>query len=89
MTGLINTPEHVLVWNACVGVLYEWATDCDGNKIKKSDYGMYTEYGWHIDHVMPSILGGGDHFGNKRPRHWRGNTAAGGIIGNALRRGLF
>ncbi len=60
MSGLINTPEHVLVWNACIGVLYEWATDCDGRKIKKSDHGQYTEYGWHIDHIVPLTLGGSE-----------------------------
>jgi hypothetical protein len=89
MSGLINTPEHELVWNARVGVLYEWADDCDGRRIKKADYGKYTEYGWQIDHVTPTILGGLDIYANKRPRHWRGNSLAGAMVGNALRRGLF
>ena len=27
--------------------------DCDGLYIKWSEYGKYSEFGWHIDHAMP------------------------------------
>ena len=80
--------EHVLVWRKHFGY-YDEAIDCDGNKIKFAEYGKYSECGWQIDHHIPTVLGGGDGLPNKRPHHWRGNSLAGAIIGNALRRGLF
>ncbi|MGQ0677244.1 MAG: hypothetical protein ACT4N4_14330 [Rhodospirillales bacterium] len=55
--------------------------DCDGRIIWRSEYGKYTAHGWHVDHDIPSILGGGDGFANLRPRHWLGNTRAGGLLG--------
>jgi hypothetical protein len=59
--------------------------DCDGRIIRWSEYGSYSECGWQIDHIRPVALGGGDHHGNLRARHWRGNSTAGTILGNALR----
>lgn len=82
---MATLPEHIIIWNQHF-LIYEWAVDCDGRKIKKSDYGKLTEYGWEIDHHLPTILGGGDGVANKRPRHWRGNRAAGGMLANALAR---
>lgn len=89
MSGLINTPEHVRVWNACIGVLHDWAVDCDGRKIRKSDYGKLSEFGWEIDHVVPTAFGGLDTYANKRPRHWQGNRSAGGLINALLGGGPF
>jgi hypothetical protein len=53
-----------------------------------NEYGKYTQYGWHIDHVQPSAPGGTDHHRNKRPRHWRGNCGDGPLI-NALANALL
>lgn len=78
--------ECLLVWQLHFGT-YEWAEDCDRRKIKKSDYGKLTEYGWEIDHAAPLALGGADSLANKRPRHWRGNRADGAGI-NALANAL-
>ena len=58
--------------------------DCDGNLIKWSEYGKYTEFGWHIDHAMPLALGGVNGLANLRARHWRGNCGAGGLLGSFL-----
>ncbi len=77
-------PEESIVWNLHFSSLYDMAVDCDGRRIKKSDYGKLTEYGWEIDHAAPSALGGPNAFHNKRPRHWQGNRSAGGLLANAL-----
>jgi len=31
--------------------------DCDGRMIMWGEYGKYSEYGWQIDHAMPTVLG--------------------------------
>jgi hypothetical protein len=77
-------------WNnvPCLPGLAYTATekrDCDGRFIRWSEYGSYSEYGWQIDHIRPAALGGGDEFANLRARHWRGNSMAGTVLGNALR----
>ena len=61
------------------------ARDCDGRIICRSDYGAYSEFGWQVDHIQPIALGGllGE-FLNMRPRHWHGNTSAGGLLGALL-----
>lgn len=76
-------PEHLIVWNQHFSI-YDYGIDCDGRTIRKSDYGKLTEYGWQIDHAVPTAFGGLNVFANKRPRHWRGNSMAGGIIGSLL-----
>lgn len=64
----------------------ELRQDCDGRLIRWSEYGQYSDFGWQIDHVRPIALGGLDSIGNKRARHWRGNTSAGGLLGQVLGR---
>jgi hypothetical protein len=60
--------------------------DCDGEVICRYDYGKYTTYGWHVDHDPPLAIAGlfGDR-GVLRPRHWLGNTSAGGSLGNLMK----
>ena len=58
--------------------------DCDQRMICWGDYGKLTEYGWEIDHIHPSGIGGLDNLANIRARHWRGNRSAGGILGALL-----
>ncbi len=62
----------------------EWGIDCDGRIIRRSEYGRISDNGWQVDHVHPTALGGGDHWANLRPRHWRGNCSAGGLLGGLL-----
>ena len=64
-----------------------WRMDCDGRVIKWSDYGIKSDHGWEIDHIVPVALGGGDDVSNLRARHWMGNSSAGGTLSNMLRRG--
>ena len=81
--GLINTPKECdIVWERHFGNL-TIAIDCDGRFVKRADYGNLTLYGWEIDHATPTAFGGLDIYANKRPRHWKGNRKAGGLI-NAL-----
>src|SRR5258708_26469293 len=77
-------PEETIVWNQHFSPLHDSGTDCDGRKIRKPDYGKLTEYGWEIDHVAPSALGGLNAIHNKRPRHWQGNPSAGRLLAEAL-----
>lgn len=82
----INDEAHN-VWVNCHGYVAE-VIDCDLRRIRYVDHGKLTEFGWEIDHVTPSMLGGPDIYANKRPRHWRGNRSAGGLLSayvNALR----
>jgi hypothetical protein len=60
--------------------------DCDGRIIKWAEYGQLTTYGWEIDHINPSCLGGPDVLSNLRARHHLGNRSAGGILGALIGR---
>lgn len=60
--------------------------DAFGWWIKWTEYGdRDSEYGWEIDHVQPTILGGSDAVSNLRALHWRNNSSLGGML-SALRR---
>lgn len=59
--------------------------DCDGRIMCWNDYGKMTQYGWEIDHAIPTVLGGPDVLSNLRARHWQGNRSAGGILGGISR----
>jgi hypothetical protein len=61
-----------------------WRRDDEGSVICYSDYGQYTEYGWEIDHQVPTALGGLDVYANMRPLHWRSNRRHGGLLGSIL-----
>lgn len=77
--------KHDRVWLHRFGSR-EWATDCDGRPIKRSDYGKdSSQYGWEMDHIVPQASGGSDNSNNLRPRHCSGNRSAGAILGNVLR----
>jgi hypothetical protein len=58
--------------------------DCDGRIIFWSEYGLRSDYGWQIDHIIPVALNGSDGLFNLRARHWLGNCTAGGYLGNAM-----
>lgn len=56
-----------------------------GNVICKSHYGdCSSEYGWEIDHRVPTALGGANDHYNLRALHWRANRSSGGVLGSIL-----
>jgi hypothetical protein len=62
----------------------EWRIDDYGNLIRWADYGdRCSPYGWEIDHIHPTILGGIDSAQNTRALHWRENARHGGSISGA------
>lgn len=84
--GQTDEKKKLWAWSntKAVAGYNDYRFDCDGRMIRWSEYGTNTEYGWHIDHIFPVALGGGDHASNLRARHWRGNTSAGGVLGGLL-----
>lgn len=58
--------------------------DCDGRFIAWNEYGLTSPFGWELDHIFPSSIGGVDTIYNLRARHWLGNRSAGGALGAAL-----
>ncbi len=62
-----------------------WRRDAFGWLIRYSDYGIRnSKFGWEIDHMRPTRLGGGDQLSNLRALHWRNNASLGGLLGGAL-----
>ena len=83
------TPEQVWTKANFVSVEHEqdgYRKDDHGNLIRFQDYGKRnSEYGWEIDHEVPSSLGGSDWLGNVRPLHWRANVRKSDSLGGLLR----
>ena len=67
----------------------------DPNHTRKDAFGWWIEWnaygdrsspwGWEIDHVRPTILGGSDHPSNLRALHWRNNATLGGLLSGSSR----
>lgn len=50
--------------------------DTCGALMKKSEYGNTNSvYGWEIDHIKPSSLGGSDGLYNLQPLQWENNRS--------------
>jgi 5-methylcytosine-specific restriction endonuclease McrA len=63
----------------------EWRADATNQIIRYSHYGdRQSQWGWEIDHVFPTALGGRDDLDNLRPLHFRANASLGGILGSYL-----
>jgi hypothetical protein len=84
--GSVEESRKRIAWANTLPVMgrLDVRMDCDGRHIMWGEYGRLTEYGWEIDHIRPTILGGPDVAGNIRARHWRGNRSAGGILGGLM-----
>lgn len=53
----------------------KWRKDFAGAWIQRNQFGIRSEFGWEIDHLMPKSLGGSDDPGNLIPMHWRNNVS--------------
>lgn len=86
-TNLLEMDKRLTAWNAAKEIpgSPHYRIDCDGRMICWSEYGKNSLYGWHIDHIIPTAIGGIMSMGNTRARHWKGNTSAGGFLGSVLR----
>jgi hypothetical protein len=86
--GLLANSEHtrkVAAWNRATPVL-----GYDPTQVRRDDFGWYivwndygkrdSNYGWEIDHHVPTVLGGSDGLSNLRALHWRNNASLGGIL---------
>ncbi|MCC6351989.1 MAG: HNH endonuclease [Fimbriimonadaceae bacterium] len=62
-----------------------WRHDAFGRVMRWSDYGnRNSEYGWEIDHIVSTAVGGGDHIGNLRPLNCILNASRGGTLAALL-----
>jgi HNH endonuclease len=58
-----------------------WRRDDFGRAMCYSDHGdRDSEYGWEIDHIRPTRLGGVDDIANLRPLHCANNSGLGGLL---------
>lgn len=55
-----------------------WRRDKCGKAMKYADHGnTNSDYGWEIDHIFPSSLGGQTVLGNLQPLNWLNNRRKG------------
>lgn len=58
-----------------------WRADPCGAYMQYAQHGNRdSQYGWEIDHVIPTALGGSDTLSNLQPLHWENNAAKGDSI---------
>lgn len=56
----------------------EWRHDIYGKLMQYSKHGnTNSDYGWEIDHIIPTAKGGSDALANLQPLQWRSNRAKG------------
>ena len=91
MAGLLDDLHKRDVWGK--GLLLpgrehernEWRMDYRLKMIRYSDHGdRKSPWGWEIDHIVPSALGGSDDISNLRPLNCTDNARHGGLLGALL-----
>jgi len=89
--GLTGESRKLAVWAKGIEIpsfdRTIWRRDAFRRVIRYSDYGnRNSEYGWEIDHIHPTALGGLDHISNLRPLHCEVNAGLGGLLGGIMGR---
>ena len=54
-----------------------WRKDFAGAWIRRDHYGVFSKFGWQIDHIKPKSAGGDDSIDNLQALHWRNNKSKG------------
>jgi 5-methylcytosine-specific restriction endonuclease McrA len=54
-----------------------YRSDAYGTWMKRTEYGVTSEFGWEIDHIVAVSNGGTDSLSNLQPLHWRNNRRKG------------
>jgi hypothetical protein len=49
------------------------AKDFAGRLVYKNEYGVRSEHGWTIDHILPLAMNGADAWNNIQITHWQTN----------------
>jgi 5-methylcytosine-specific restriction endonuclease McrA len=49
------------------------ANDFSGRLIRKNEYGVHSECGWTLDHILPLAMNGPDSWNNIQITHWKTN----------------
>ena len=88
--GLTDESRKIAVWvKGHIAPGYDptvWRRDDFGYVIRFSDYGdRQSEYGWEIDHIFASGVGGSDDLSNLRPLHHAKNASLGGTLSGLLK----
>jgi hypothetical protein len=86
MSGLLEELSKLFVWEKGFPIPglpeSEWRQDAFGNRMRFSDHGdRNSAFGWEIDHIHPTALGGTGDLGNLRPLHYKANAGLGGLFG--------
>jgi 5-methylcytosine-specific restriction endonuclease McrA len=49
------------------------ANDFAGRSVYKKEYGVRSDHGWTIDHILPLAMNGSDTWANSQITHWKTN----------------
>src|SRR5260221_14682049 len=83
----LSAPEQkkLAIWRNATPIIgfdeNVYRRDTFGRAMRYSDYGdRSSDYGWEIDHILATVLGGSDEIWNLRALHWRNNASLGGLL---------